>query len=104
MAGTARAPGGLRGQIERLLASSESGRISVQAVAQTLGLSHRTLERRLAEEGAHFRDLVDAELKVRARRMLAAKVLTRTEIAQQLGFADITGFSRASRRWFRRDD
>jgi AraC-like DNA-binding protein len=96
--------GGLRGQVERLLARSESGRIPVQAAAQSLGVSHRTLERRLADEGAHFRELVDAELKVRARRMLTAKVLTRTEIAEQLGFADVTGFSRASRRWFRGED
>jgi AraC-like DNA-binding protein len=97
------APDGLKGQVERLLARSQSGRLPVQAAAEALGVSDRTLERRLAEEGAHFRDLIDAELRSRARRMLAANVLTRTEIAEQLGFADITGFSRAYRRWFKTD-
>jgi AraC-like DNA-binding protein len=96
-----RAPDSLKGQVERLLAHSESGRLAAQAVADSLGMSHRTLERHLADEGAHFRDLVDAELSARARRMLDANVLTRTEIAEQLGFADVTGFSRAYRRWLR---
>ena len=98
-----RTPNSFKVQVERLLARAESGRLPVQAAAQAMGISDRTLERRLAEEGAHFRDLVDAELKSRASRMLAAKALTRTEIAEQLGFADVTGFSRACRRWFRTD-
>lgn len=101
LAGALRQPDGLRGQVERLLARSNSGRLQIQEAAEAMGLSHRTLERRLAQDGARFRDLVDAELKARADRMLAANVLTRTEIAEQLGFADVTGFSRAARRWFR---
>lgn len=101
VAGTLRQPDSLKGQIERLLARSQSGRLQIQVAAEAVEMSRRTLERRLTEEGARFRDLVDAELKARARRMLAANVLTRTEIAEQLGFADVTGFSRASRRWFK---
>jgi AraC-like DNA-binding protein len=92
---------GLRAQTERLLAKSESGRLSSAAAAQALGVSLRTLVRRLSEEGAQYRELVDAELKSRARRFLDGEVLTRAEIAARLGFADSTGFSRACRRWFK---
>jgi AraC-like DNA-binding protein len=93
--------GGTRGQAERLLAKSESGRLPANAAAEALGLSLRTFVRRLSEEGVQYRDLVDVELKSRARRFLDANVLTRAEIASRLGFADSTGFSRACRRWFK---
>jgi AraC-like DNA-binding protein len=66
-----------------------------------MGLSQRTLVRRLAGSGVSFRGLVDAELKDRARRLLGGGALSRIEIADRLGFADGTGFSRACRRWFR---
>ena len=92
---------GMRAQVERLLARSESGRLSSQEAARTLGMSQRTFVRRLTDEAAQHRELVDTELKGRARRLLDAGVLTRAEIAARLGFADATGFSRACRRWFR---
>jgi AraC-like DNA-binding protein len=94
---------GLRAQAERLLAKSKSGRLSARDAAAALGLSQRTLVRRLSDEGAQYRELVDAELKSRAERFLDAGVLSRAEVASRLGFADATGFSRACRRWFRRE-
>jgi AraC-like DNA-binding protein len=95
---------GMRAQTERLLAKSESGRLASSAAAAALGLSLRTLVRRLSQEGAQYRDLVDSELRSRAQRFLEAGVLSRSEIAARLGFADSTGFSRACRRWFRGQD
>jgi AraC-like DNA-binding protein len=98
-----RGPAGVRGRVERLLAHSESGRAPADVAAVSLGLSRRTLMRRLAEAGVNYRDLVDAELKTRAQRWLAGGVLSKAEISERLGFADVTGFSRACRRWFRAD-
>jgi len=97
------APLGVRARVERLLARSGAGRLPAAAAAETLGLSSRTLVRRLAEAGISYRELVDAELKARARGHLEAGVLSHAEIADRLGFADATGFSRACRRWFRGD-
>jgi AraC-like DNA-binding protein len=96
------APESVAGRLTRLLARSESARLSMAAAAAALELSERTLARRLAEEGASYRDLADAELKARARRLLDAGALSRAEIAERLGFSDATGFSRACRRWFGR--
>jgi AraC-like DNA-binding protein len=95
-----RAPEGVRGRVEDLLANSPSGRLPSARVARTLGLSQRTLVRRLADAGVTYRDLVDAELKSRASRWLDSGALSHAEIAERLGFADATGFSRACRRWF----
>ena len=92
---------GVKGRVERLLVRSDTGRLSSGETAKALGLSQRTLVRRLAEAGFNYRDLVDDELKSRARRWLDAGVLSRAEISERLGFADATGFSRACRRWFR---
>ena len=94
-------PEGVKTRVRHLLARSDNGRVSAAMAARALGLSQRTLARRLAEAGATYRELADAELKVRASRWLAGGVLSKAEIGERLGFADATGFSRACRRWFR---
>jgi AraC-like DNA-binding protein len=71
-----------------------------EQAAGELGLSRRTLVRRLAENQTTFRALLDADLKRRATGMLADAKLSRAQMAKQLGFADPTSFSRACRRWF----
>jgi AraC-like DNA-binding protein len=96
-------PGGVKARAEQLLARSDNGRLSATAAARALGLSQRTLARRLEEAGTTWRDLADEELKARASRWLAAGLLSKAEIGERLGFADPTGFSRACRRWFRGD-
>jgi AraC-like DNA-binding protein len=96
-----RAPDGVKGRVEHLLANSPSGRLPSARAARTLGLSQRTLVRRLADSGVTYRDLIDSELKSRAQRWLESGSLSHAEIGERLGFADATGFSRACRRWFR---
>lgn len=96
-----RAPEGVKGRVEHLLSNSPSGRLPSARAARTLGLSQRTLVRRLAESGVTYRDLIDDELKSRAQRWLKSGSLSHAEIGERLGFADATGFSRACRRWFR---
>jgi AraC-like DNA-binding protein len=45
--------------------------------------------------------MLDANLRERARVMLDGGKHTRAEMAETLGFADPTSFSRACRRWFK---
>ena len=66
-----------------------------------MGVSRRTLVRRLAEAGAGYRQLADAELRGRAERLLLSGAPNHAQIAEDLGYADPTSFSRACRRWFR---
>jgi AraC-like DNA-binding protein len=93
---------GLQERIERLLSRSESPRVRFDETARTLGLSQRTLTRRLFEQGVNYRALVDAELRHRARRWLDGGVMGHAEIAERLGFSELTSFNRACRRWFPR--
>lgn len=95
-------PGGLRGRVERLLSSLPAGRLTADEVARSTGVSRRTLVRRLAEAGSGYRQLVDAELRTRATRLLREGNLSHARIAEELGYTDPTSFSRACRRWFGR--
>ncbi|HVU22044.1 MAG TPA: helix-turn-helix domain-containing protein, partial [Rhizomicrobium sp.] len=93
-------PMDLRAQVERLLQTMPDGRLGAQDVARALGVSRRTLARRLLEADTQFRDLLDGEMKSRAQKLLAAKTFSRDAIAERLGYRDPTSFSRACRRWF----
>ena len=84
--------------------------VGVDAVAATLHMSARTLQRRLGETGAQFSEVLDAVRADEAKRALVAGELPLAEIAWRLGFADLATFSRAFKRWtgkppgtFRRD-
>ena len=100
-AGRIRSEDSLTLRIERLLKRRRTGRLSEDEAARDLGLSRRTLVRRLAASGTSYRALLDANLKQRAQRMLDQDKLPRAEMAEALGFEDPTSFSRACRRWFK---
>ena len=87
-------------RLQELLVRKRPGRLTEEEAAMSLGLSRRTLVRRLSDSGTSFRDMLDAELKARARVMLDDDKLSRTQMAEALGFEDPTSFSRACRRWF----
>ena len=72
---------------------------TVSDIASTLGMSARTLQRRLSEQGRSFQTLVDE-----ARRQLAEKLLKQTryplmEVAFLTGFSEQSAFHRAFKRW-----
>jgi AraC-like DNA-binding protein len=90
----------LRVRLGRLLHTMPEGRLSVATAARALGVSRRTLERRLAATGSGYRQVLDDELRQRAGRLMKSGALSHAEIADRLGFKDPTSLSRASRRWF----
>jgi AraC-like DNA-binding protein len=69
--------------------------------AVKLGMSERTLQRRLHEEGASFTSLVDEARCNMAERYLSDLQLPTIEIAYLLGFSDQRCFFRACSRWFK---
>ncbi len=89
-------------RVARLFKRRRTGRLSEEAAAKELGMSRRTLVRRLAAAGTTYRALLDTDLKQRAARLLEGGTLTRAEMAETLGFEDPTSFSRACRRWFKK--
>jgi AraC-like DNA-binding protein len=98
----ARLPQGenLASQVERQIAAAmPRGVPEIEAIARQLGLSPRTLQRRLADEELSFQTLVDGVRRSYAERFLAEGRLSIGEIAFLVGFSDPSNFHRAFRRW-----
>jgi AraC-like DNA-binding protein len=68
-------------------------------VAAKLGLTRRTLQRRLADRGTTFAGLVETLLRKNAEALLARTAEPVTDIALKLGYADLAHFTRAFKRW-----
>jgi AraC-like DNA-binding protein len=77
-----------------------SGPPQVKRVASRLGLSPRTLQRRLREAGHTFQGLVTHTRQVLARAMLLESAHSLPEIGFLLGYSEPSAFHRAFRRWF----
>jgi AraC-like DNA-binding protein len=67
--------------------------------ARWLGLSSRTLQRRLEEEGIVFRTLVEGVRRRLAVSLLRTSGVSIREIATLLGYPDVRGFHRAFVGW-----
>lgn len=80
--------------LERQLSA---GRPDIPTVAVELGVSERTLQRRLTDEGTSFQRLLSAVRRSRARVLLTDQTLDLTEVAWLLGFEDQNSFFRAFR-------
>ena len=83
----------------RLPEALRTGQASAANLADELGLSLRTLQRRLEDEGATFEAVLDAYRHREAVRLLAQKRLTVREIANRLGYQEASSLSRAFKRW-----
>ena len=71
-----------------------SGRCSIEQVANHLGVVCRTVQRRLAEQGLSFSEVVNAQRLELATRYVKQSARPLTEVAALLGFAASSGFSR----------
>lgn len=75
------------------------GSVELGAVARGLGMSGRTLQRRLRGEGTTFAAELDAMRHQLAARYLGEPDVTLAEISDLLGFSEPPAFTRAFRRW-----
>ena len=85
--------------VERVLRQKLQERISISTVAKALGMSERTLRRRLAESEVSFQGLLDDLRKNRALELLSNPQMSVEQIAFAVGFTDPHNFRRAFRRW-----
>jgi AraC-like DNA-binding protein len=65
-----------------------------------MNTSARTLKRRLQEDGTTFRTLLNEARSAMAETLLSDAHLTLTEIAERLGYSDLSSFSQAFKRWY----
>lgn len=72
---------------------------SLDSIAERFCVSSRTLKRRLADRDTHYREILEDVLKDRAIQLLRYTNKSVSEIAYELGYADLSNFSRAFRKW-----
>jgi AraC-like DNA-binding protein len=86
----------VKGILKPLLAGRRPG---IEDVARELRLSARTLQRRLAEDGATFQRLMQEARRELARHYLLHSSLELNETAYLLGYEDAHSFFRAFHGW-----
>lgn len=72
---------------------------TLRDVAQSLGMPVRTLQHRLDASGQRFRDIKDRVRADLAMKYLRHSQLGLGEIAEILGYSELSAFSRSFRRW-----
>ncbi|WP_440466776.1 AraC family transcriptional regulator [Pseudomonas sp. YH-1] len=86
-------------QVQQLLLRDSASLLGASEVAERLGFSERTLQRRLTEEGQNLQALNDGIKQRLAERLLRESRMDLHGIAQCLGYAEAASFSRAFQRW-----
>lgn len=73
---------------------------TLEEVARVLGIAPRTLQTHLNQQGRSFKAIKDAVRADLAMKYLRESSLPLAEIAEILGYAELSTFSRSFRRWF----
>lgn len=91
---------GLEQRVRKAVAKLLSeGVPALSAIATELGMSARTLQRRLSETGQSFQSLVDLARQELAQQLLRETDYSLAEVAFLTGFSEQSGFTRAFKRW-----
>lgn len=93
-----RARTGLAQQVRVRIAQELAAGAPAARVAAALGLSERTLRRRLAAEGTSYSELLD-EVRSGLAAGLLATSLSLDDVALRLGYAEASSLIHAHRRW-----
>ena len=85
--------------VRELIYSEEEGLQSIEAVAEKLCVSKRTLQRLLKRVDQNFNTLYDTTREQAARMMIQRGDLSLNQIAVKLGYSTNASFNRAFKRW-----
>jgi AraC-like DNA-binding protein len=90
----------LRTKVENAIASVlPHGKVLVEDIARGLGMSERTLARKLSDEGLNFTEILQNLRRDLAVRYLKDHKLHVSKIAWLLGFREVSAFTHAYKRW-----
>ncbi len=89
----------LRALRQSIVCELPTGDMSIDSVAVDLGVSRRTLQRRLSDRETNFQQIVQDLRYQMALRFLADKSMGVTSIAFILGYGDSSSFSTAFKSW-----
>lgn len=87
-------------QITRMIASGmSSGNLSLVEISEQMGVSRRTLQRRLKDQGIEFSSLIEDVRRELALAYMQGSDYSVTEISLLVGYSESSSFTRAFRRW-----
>ena len=86
-------------RVRAAIPKPEGGFRTLDEVAQKLGVSSRTLKRKLKAEDTAFSDVLDALQSEQACALLRQEQLSIDEVAERVGYSDVSNFTRAFKRW-----
>ena len=90
----------LRTRVENAISSLlPHGRVILGDIARSLGMSKRTLARKLSDEGLNFTEILEQLRRDLAVRYLDDRKLHVSKIAWLLGFHEVSSFTHAFKRW-----
>lgn len=90
----------IRSDVERIIPQLlPHGRAGMSEVARQLGMSSRTLSRKLRGENLGFPEILDELRAALAKRYLSDHDLPVSEIAWLLGYREVSSFTHAFKRW-----
>jgi len=93
-------PNKIISDVEKLIRDAlPSGIPSIDQVGDHVGMSNRTLTRRLSESGTTFRNLIKKAQEEISKDLLLNSSRSMGEIAFQIGFSEQSAFNRAFKRW-----
>src|SRR5262249_22720966 len=75
------------------------GKVLVEDIARSLGMSERTLARKLSDEGLNFTEILQHLRRDLAVRYLKDRKLHVSKIAWLLGFREVSAVTHAYKRW-----
>lgn len=97
--GQAKISAGVSGHVYRILMDRPGDFPTMEAVADILHMTSRTLRRQLEAEGTSFHTIIDDVRSSLAIEYLKTTKLSTLDIAILLGFSDAASFRRALKRW-----
>jgi AraC-like DNA-binding protein len=90
----------LRTSVENAISSVlPHGRVLIEDVARSLGMSKRTLARKLSNEGLNYSEIFEHLRRDLAVRYLDDRKMHVSKIAWLLGFHEVSAFTHAFKRW-----
>jgi AraC-like DNA-binding protein len=90
----------LAGSMRPVIAAMlHGGEPTVERVARAGGMSVRSLQRRLTEEGTNFSDQLSIVRRGLARKLLLEQDASLWDISERLGYSSQSALTRAVRRW-----
>jgi AraC-like DNA-binding protein len=82
-----------------IIKQTEKETPNIETVANNLSMSVRTLRRHLSDEGYSFQDIKRVAKENQAKYFLTHTNMGQAEIAYELGYSEVSAFSRAFRSW-----